>query len=147
MTIMKVKIGHRFDRRSAPYHELDGERQGRHRLANGLALAALTTLAGCAVGPDYVEPAPPPAAFHGADDDLFAERPFEVEWWAQFGDPVLDNLVERALRADLDVRVAALRIEESRALLRTARRRQWPSSQLEVARDESKAQQPVFTNE
>src|SRR5690606_34813036 len=119
MGTMTVKIAKQFATGPARPAVADRERLPTRSIANGLALAALTMLAGCAVGPDYVEPETPPAAFHGADGDMFGERPFEAEWWAQFGDPVLDRLVERALRADLNVRVAALRIEESRALLRT----------------------------
>ena len=144
---MNVTIGNGFGAGEAGAAHVDGERQERRPIANGLALAALTMLAGCAVGPDYVEPETSPAAFHNADGEVFDERPFEAEWWAQFGDPVLDGLVERALRSDLDVRIAASRIEESRALLRSARRRQWPSSQYEAAREESKAQQPMFTSD
>src|SRR5690606_2478291 len=144
---MNVTIGNGFGAGEAGAAHVDGERQERRPIANGLALAALTMLAGCAVGPDYVEPETSPAAVHNADGEVFDERPFEAEWWAQFGDPVLDGLVERALRSDLDVRIAASRIEESRALLRSARRRQWPSSQYEAAREESKAQQPMFTSD
>jgi len=143
---MNVKIENEVGTSSACAGRVDGERHGRP-LAKGLALAALAMLAGCAVGPDYVEPETPPASFRQTESALFDERPFEAEWWAQFGDPVLDDLVELALRANLDVRTALLRIDESRALLRSTRRRQWPSSQYEAAREASKSQQPVFTNE
>ncbi|MFS8609394.1 MAG: efflux transporter outer membrane subunit [Gammaproteobacteria bacterium] len=143
---MNLKIRTEVGTSSARAEIVDGEGQER-RLAKGLALAATSLLAGCAVGPDYVEPETPPASFHLAEGELFDDRPFEAQWWAQFGDPVLDDLVERALRANLDVRTALLRIDESRALLRSTRRRQWPSSQYEAAREASKSQQPVFSTE
>ena len=124
-----------------------GEPHGPGIRANGLAIAAMLSLAGCAVGPDYSAPATPPATFASADADLLVTRPFEAAWWEQFGDPVLDDLIERALAGDLDIRIAAARIEESRALARRTRREQWPSSRYEAVYDESKSQQPVFTNE
>jgi len=125
----------------------NGEPHGTGIKANGLAFAALLSLAGCAVGPDYVAPTTPPATFAAAETDLLVTRPFEAAWWEQFGDPVLDDLIERALTADLDLRIAAARIDESRALLSRARREQWPSSRYEAAREETKAQQPMFTSE
>jgi outer membrane protein, multidrug efflux system len=143
-TLWKHSIGRSADGRA---HRNDGESNGSAGSAKGLAVAALLALTGCAVGPDYVAPSTPPASFDRADGDLLVERPFEAAWWQQFGDPVLDDLVERALVGDLDIRIAAARIDESRALLRSTRRAQWPSSQYQVLYDESKAQQPVFTNE
>src|SRR5690606_27144838 len=114
----------------------DGESNGYAESANGFAVAATVTavlaaalsLAGCAVGPHYVPPDTPPAEFDGGAGGLLVEKPFEAAWWAQFGDPLLDELIERALVGDLDIRIAAARIDESRALLHSSRRAQWPSS-------------------
>jgi len=140
---MQAKI-HQPRRHEVPSN---GEPHGTGIKANGFAIAALLSLAGCAIGPDYSAPTTPPATFASADADLLVAQPFEAAWWEQFGDPVLDDLIERALADDLDVRIAAARIEESRALARRTRREQWPSSRYEAAYDESKAQQPVFTSE
>ena len=38
------------------------------------------------------------------------------EWWREFGDPVLDALVERALAENRDIAAAAARVVEARAL-------------------------------
>ena len=57
--------------------------------------AALT--AGCAVGPDYRAPTTPAPDFIEAERAGVVQQPFEAAWWEQFGDPVLDGLVERAL--------------------------------------------------
>jgi NodT family efflux transporter outer membrane factor (OMF) lipoprotein len=43
------------------------------------------------------------------------------QWWTQFRDPLLDRLIERAGRANLDVRKAASRLAESDALRKGAR--------------------------
>lgn len=119
-------------------------------LAARVPLAAVLSalaLAGCAVGPDYAAPGTPPATFVHAETAGVASEPFEAQWWAQFGDPVLDDLVDRALANDLDLRIAAARVAEARALLGAARRERWPSAPAEAVYERSKAQQPVFTDE
>src|SRR5690606_42120587 len=110
----------------------NGEPHGTGIKANGFAIAALLSLAGCAVGPDYSAPTTPPATFASADADLLVAQPLEAAWWELFGDPVLDDLIERALAADLDMRIAAARVGESRAVARRARREQGPRSRREA---------------
>jgi NodT family efflux transporter outer membrane factor (OMF) lipoprotein len=39
-----------------------------------------------------------------------------VEWWKTFRDPELNSLIERAMKANLDLRVAEARLREARAL-------------------------------
>ncbi|RIV85098.1 efflux transporter outer membrane subunit [Aurantiacibacter zhengii] len=48
-------------------------------------------------------------------------------WWEGFGDPRLDELVERALAANLDIATTRERLASSRALLRAARGDRLPS--------------------
>ncbi len=113
------------------------------RSAFVLGVAAL--LGACAVGPDYRAPETTATPFVAAQAASVAERPFEVAWWEQFQDPVLDDLVERALMADLDLKIALARVEEARAFFGAARRDRWPGAAAEIARTESRAQQPGFT--
>jgi multidrug efflux system outer membrane protein len=119
----------------------------RAALGRRAAVAAAALLSACAVGPDYRPPETPPAEFVRAGAAEVAQEPFEVAWWEQFRDPVLSDLVARALSADLDLRVAAARVTEARALLGGAARARWPLAAAEVARDERKAQQPGFTDQ
>ncbi len=48
-------------------------------------------------------------------------------WWTQFDDPQLNALIEEALAANLDLRLAIARIDEARANLRLARSNLYPS--------------------
>jgi NodT family efflux transporter outer membrane factor (OMF) lipoprotein len=93
------------------------------------ALATLLALAACsAVGPDYSPPeASIPAGWSEQAPGLNA-APADVEdWWRQLNDPVLDSLVERAVRQGLDVREALARVREARALRGVAAADQWPT--------------------
>jgi multidrug efflux system outer membrane protein len=82
----------------------------------GLPLALLLAL-GCAVGPDYQEPATKTdGAYAGAATSGVSQDPVVVEWWRQFGDPLLDRLIDRAIEGNRDVRTAASLLREARAL-------------------------------
>jgi multidrug efflux system outer membrane protein len=104
-------------------------------------------LTACAVGPDYRVPETAPVEFVSAERSGLEAKPFEAEWWSQFGDPVLDELIARALGSDLDLRIAAARVAEARALLGASRRERWPDTNTEIARSKSHAQQPGLGTE
>ncbi|MGH8644178.1 MAG: efflux transporter outer membrane subunit [Gammaproteobacteria bacterium] len=91
--------------------------------ALGCCLAAL---AGCAaIGPDYVRPeVDTPQAWRV--DYQQATGMADTRWWAQFNDPVLNQLIETALRENYDVRIATARIEQFLGQLRTARSTFYP---------------------
>src|ERR1700676_650209 len=68
--------------------------------------------------------APPSSAFVEpayANQPTGQERAEDFgEWWRQFGDPVLDTLVGRALSQNIGIATAATRIVEARAMRRGA---------------------------
>lgn len=85
-----------------------------------LALIALATLAaaltGCAVGPNYVQPATPVAPqFAGATQGLYSGTDVQGNFWTQFSDPTLDRLIDQALAANHDLRIALGNLMEARA--------------------------------
>ena len=83
----------------------------------GLALSCVLLTACAAVGPDYREPPPVdigsgwtlPLASESQSADL-------ARWWSALDDPILDRLMGTALAQNLDLRQAAARIDEARAL-------------------------------
>jgi len=83
-----------------------------------LCLATAAMLAGCTVGPDFVQPdshLPDHKTFAGRTfSDAHLPKPTDPTWWKVFGDPVLTNLESRVAEANLDVRTATIRIAESR---------------------------------
>jgi multidrug efflux system outer membrane protein len=84
-----------------------------------LALAAALT--GCAVGPNYVKPDTPVAAkFTGAQDGGYSGEEAQGRFWTQFSDPTLDRLIDEALGANHDLRIALARLVEARAVRREA---------------------------
>lgn len=108
-----------------------------------LGAAALgVLLSACAVGPDYVAPQTAPASFNHAGNADFVATGAEALWWRQFQDPVLDGLVDRALAANLDLRIAVSRVQESRALFREADLDRYPAVTAGAGYERGRAQQP-----
>jgi NodT family efflux transporter outer membrane factor (OMF) lipoprotein len=88
-----------------------------------MAVCALSALAGCAAGPDFVKPA------SGLDRALLAPRHENAgaqstseaavpeRWWTLFNDGVLTELQARLETGNIDLQLAAERIEQARAQL------------------------------
>jgi NodT family efflux transporter outer membrane factor (OMF) lipoprotein len=97
-----------------------------------IALVASLGLAACAVGPDYTrsDRALPPAWSEAPAAAQVDPALALADWWERFEDPLLTSLVERAARANLDVRVASARVREADALEGVAGSEQWPALDL-----------------
>ncbi|WP_111642715.1 efflux transporter outer membrane subunit [Marinimicrobium alkaliphilum] len=106
---------------------------------------AIALLGGCSLGPDYqAQTLDLPDAW--PEHDLLegaAQGQALLDWqawWTRFDDPVLNQLVERALDDNLTLRAQVQRIEQARAQLGLARANRWPS--LSGQADASREQQP-----
>lgn len=110
-------------------------------------LAALALFAGCAMGPDYKRPATPKSEnFRGALEPAAAASLADLPWWEVFQDPVLRQLIEEALKTSYDVRIAAARVEQMRALLGVAKSDFYPQLgyQINGARGQNAAQYGII---
>lgn len=100
-----------------------------------LPLMLSAALAGCAaVGPDYQVPAGSAATrpsaqapFAEAREGVFQRDQVPGHWWRLYNDPVLDGLVEKALAANTDLRVASANLERAQAAVRETEAQQQPS--------------------
>ena len=103
-----------------------------------------SSLAGCAVGPDYRAPQSPlDAGFVNAAPPARRRRaPTSRPSGAASATPTLSALVERALAANGDVRIAQARLQESRATLQGARAELLP--EIGVAADAGRALTPEY---
>ena len=92
--------------------------------ASALALA-VALLGACTVGPDYVRPTV------GTPEHWRIEYPqaadvANTQWWEQFGDPVLNQLIETALLENKDLLIAAARVDQFIGALTTTRSQFYP---------------------
>jgi len=111
-----------------------GARPNLNKLLLSLMAFCWIIVVGCAVGPDY---RPPETKVSSNWDGQNAVTPVQsskttidpvalVEWWTAFNDPTLSSLVEMAVRANLDVRLAEARIRQARAAQGVAGAPLWP---------------------
>jgi NodT family efflux transporter outer membrane factor (OMF) lipoprotein len=98
-------------------------------MSAGLALS----MSACTMGPDFKRPAlPAPDQWSGssaanAAASVTVAEPLDPGWWNSFGDPLLTELVTQAIRNNLDLKVAAARLAESRAQLGQAKAAEFPT--------------------
>lgn len=97
-----------------------------------LAAFLVLTVAGCTtLGPDYKSPEALEAD-KWLDQDNTDVKTDSVDlknWWKVFNDPVLDELIDKALGQNPSLQVAGLRILEARAQLGIAKGSLYPQSQ------------------
>jgi len=103
--------------------------------------------AGCAVGPRYKAPQTAPAQFHSADAQLTITAPFEERWWKQFDDPVLNDLMEKALVANNDILISQARLAEARSVYDERKFDRYPIVPASISYSYAKQQIPGFFND
>ena len=97
-----------------------------------LCLCGSLALGACTVGPNYRLPpaaivnAPAAQGPFVAQGPALSEAPLPPRWWQLYQDPRLDALIQAALAANTDLRVADANLERSRALLREAKSERQP---------------------
>jgi len=100
-------------------------------LLAAMAAIGVLGLSGCAIGPDFVRPASTlpeqyavssgsDAAAEAASDAASEAAAIQPDWWKQFKDPVLDDLLDKALLQNADLRIAIARVEQAEAAAREA---------------------------
>jgi multidrug efflux system outer membrane protein len=104
--------------------------------------------AGCSVGPTYKQPElAVPANWNEAQQSDFDTGPAPLtDWWTEFNDPLLNGLVERAVKSNLDIRLAEARIRESRALRAVTAADAWPGLEAAGSYRRSRSSENAFVS-
>ena len=116
-----------------------------------LLTAVALAMAGCTVGPNFMgasssDQAVPSFPTLAAGGPLIPTEPPAL-WWSQLRDPQLDALIERALAANYDVRVAVANLEAARSVLAQTQTQLLPTvnatGNIQESRLQIAAQQPT----
>jgi multidrug efflux system outer membrane protein len=94
-----------------------------------MAAALAAVLSGCSLTPTTTSP---PVALPAHWNAPATSPQPAADWWRQFADPALERLVTQALAHNLDLELAAARVEEARAVLAGARADQRPTVDLQA---------------
>jgi len=100
------------------------------------SLLLSTVLAACAVGPNYHKPKDDLAPFHNNPVAAIRGDSANVSldtWWTGFNDPMLSEVVQRALTQNLDLAASIGRVQQARAAAAGAGAAQLPSADLNAS--------------
>lgn len=96
-----------------------------------LIVVIVTLLAaGCAVGPDYVEPVPDLAEAWLDTAEAGSTEAMPASWWTALEDPQLGLYLQQAAANNRDIGIAMARVDEARAARGVARSAFWPQAAL-----------------
>ena len=110
----------------------DTMRQFARRIRIACALCAALALISCKTGPNYAKPnmEMPDRYKSEQNEAASAQTTPDREWWRLFEDPELDTLMTQALEANLDIKAAIARVEQSRATAASAKSSFFPTISL-----------------
>ena len=91
-----------------------------------LSSCCLVALAGCAMIPDYVRPAAPVSRGYPGISETKEAHIADIGWRDFIAEERLQKVVELALENNRDLRIAVLKVEQSRAQYRIARSASFP---------------------
>ena len=119
-------------------------------MRRGLAAGAIfALLCGCSLAPRYEPPKAVEVVQFKEAGDWMPAVPADAQshgsWWETFGDPKLNELQNQLRDANPDIRAAAARFEQARALAREARSNVYPTLGAEgsATRGKSSANAPL----
>ena len=94
-----------------------------------MALICFALASGCAVGPNYEPPkVSTPSQWSSSLTGGETNGPADLAaWWKNFGDTNLDSLMTSAIHSNLTLRIAEVRVRESRAQRDVASGSLWPT--------------------
>jgi len=96
------------------------------RLHMQLAFMSVLLFTGCAtLGPEYEKPEIETPVTFRFEPKVVAETA-NTEWWRQFGDPVLDQLIESALVNNYSVQIAAANVDRALGVVTQTRSALYP---------------------
>lgn len=102
-----------------------------NRYANILLLATGALIGGCAVGPDFKRPVPPPATRYvgkaasdgislpdGQTQHVLLGQEIEGDWWKLFGSDRIDGIVSKAVANNQTLAASAATLAQAQELMR-----------------------------
>lgn len=104
-------------------------------------------ISGCAIGPRYHEPALElPQSYRSYQTVTQGESMINMPWWNVFEDKTLQELIRETLVNNYDLRAAAARVDEARALVGVTRAQIMPQTDLTSGVSRDRNSQALYPN-
>ena len=109
-----------------------------------LIVCAATVLAGCTVGPNYKRPAvPAPPQFRAGESQPLKVSLGDTKWFDLFQDETLRGLIQEAINANFDIKIAAQRVVEAQAQVTATRSGLFPQLNGQAAAGRTGVNSPI----
>lgn len=110
------------------------------RLKLTYLMVVAVSFSGCALmGPDYQRPdSALPAQYSAPASEGQTIAPISNRWWELYQDQVLNDLVDKALQNNTDIKLAAARVEEADAFMREVGAALFPQIDLDAGGSRSR---------
>ncbi len=95
-----------------------------------IGLIGAAALCGCMMGPDYHRPDLPTPESYRFLPDTASRDALDSRWWEDFGDPVLNGLVDEAITNNKDLKAALANSERAAAVIMQTRSALFPQIDL-----------------
>ena len=106
---------------------------------------AAALLGACTLGPDYKRPEiMRPTTFQYEPKDAAATA--DTLWWQQFQDPVLEQLIDEALKHNTNIQIAAANVEQAAAFLTQTRSQLFPTIGYGAGAQRERTREPAFAS-
>jgi outer membrane protein, multidrug efflux system len=106
--------------------------------------ATLSFAVGCSVGPHYRPPQQQVSLFHEAPPELTTGASVDPRWWQQLDDPVLDSLIQTALKSNNDIVGSVARLQEARSVFDQRKLDKYPVVPVDASYSYAREQVPGF---
>lgn len=105
-------------------------------------------VSGCAIGPRYHEPVLElPQSYRSYQTLEQGESMVNLPWWRVFNDKTLQELIREALVNNYDLRLAAARVDEARAMVGVTRSQIMPHTDLTSSASRDRNSKVLYPNE
>lgn len=102
-------------------------------------------LSGCAIGPRYQAPETEvPEYFRELETTTLPNCMADVPWWQIFSDEALQDLIRESLRNNYDLKAAAARVNEARAMIGVSRADLLPQADLVAGAQRDRNSQIIY---
>jgi NodT family efflux transporter outer membrane factor (OMF) lipoprotein len=121
-------------------------------LRSGIGLAAMSWLAGCTVGPNYVRPSTDVPAEYKETGNFRSAQPSDAiakgKWWEVYGDVQLNTLEEQVAVSNQTLKAAQAQFQQARAAVRIGRSNLYPTAtgSLAISRVGQSSNKPLFSS-
>lgn len=116
------------------------------KIKSSLLLFSLLLISGCSIGPDYLKPTSfVPDKFHNSDTNQsdLQKGIIDKNWWESFHDPILTQLVTKALISNYDIAISQAQVDAYLGQFDQTQAYLYPQIKGSMSFDQKNIQNPI----